>query len=400
MSVPLTVNGVTFNYPVQGDVRWGPVLTAWSTAVTTGMLQKAGGSFPLTAEVDFGSSFGINVLSLKSTTLPRAASGFMRLANAQTISWRNAGNSGDLPLTVDASNQLLFNGVPIGASASLTDSHIFVGNASNQPADVAMSGDITISNTGVTAIGGGVIVNADVNASAAIAVSKLAAQTASRAAAFDGSGFLTPSATTSTQLGYLSTTTSDVQTQIDNIVADQGDYLPLAGGTMSGLINMASNKIISLANGTAAGDGANFGQLRILQLPVFSTESTGGTTTSASFVAMGAQASITPSSLGSRIIILGGGTVQSGTNTGGIVALGVAQNGSALFSAGTSPFRYLNSTAANVAIPMTLFYVDTPGTLSSVTYQLMLASNGTSTAAIGGAIAGSQNTYIMLLEIL
>lgn len=59
----------------------------------------------------------------------------------------------------------------------LTNGHIFVGNASNVAADVAMSGDVTISNTGVTAIAAGVIVNADINAAAAIAFSKLAALT-------------------------------------------------------------------------------------------------------------------------------------------------------------------------------------------------------------------------------
>ena len=59
-------------------------------------------------------------------------------------------------------------------SEPLTNGHIFVGNASNVATDVAMTGDITISNTGVTAIGAGVIVNADINAAAAIAFSKLA----------------------------------------------------------------------------------------------------------------------------------------------------------------------------------------------------------------------------------
>ncbi len=56
----------------------------------------------------------------------------------------------------------------------LTNGHIFVGNTSNIATDVAMSGDITISNAGVTAIAAGVIVNADINAAAAIAYSKLA----------------------------------------------------------------------------------------------------------------------------------------------------------------------------------------------------------------------------------
>lgn len=59
----------------------------------------------------------------------------------------------------------------------LTNGHIFVGNASNIATDVAMSGDVTISNTGVTAITAGVIVNADINAAAAIAFSKLATLT-------------------------------------------------------------------------------------------------------------------------------------------------------------------------------------------------------------------------------
>ena len=58
---------------------------------------------------------------------------------------------------------------------ALTNGHIFVGNASNIAADVAMTGDVTICNTCVTAIAAGVIVNADINAAASIAYSKLAA---------------------------------------------------------------------------------------------------------------------------------------------------------------------------------------------------------------------------------
>ena len=57
---------------------------------------------------------------------------------------------------------------------ALANGHILVGNASNIATDVAMSGDISITNAGVTAIVAGVIVNADINAAAAIAFSKLA----------------------------------------------------------------------------------------------------------------------------------------------------------------------------------------------------------------------------------
>lgn len=73
----------------------------------------------------------------------------------------------------------------------LTSAHLIVGNASNRPTSVAVTGDVTITNAGITAIGAGVIVNADINASAAIATSKLAAKTASTMARYDASGYLT-----------------------------------------------------------------------------------------------------------------------------------------------------------------------------------------------------------------
>lgn len=69
---------------------------------------------------------------------------------------------------------ITLNVAPNPLTEGLTNGHIFVGNASNVATDVAMTGDVTISNTGVTAIGAGVIVNADINAAAAIAFSKLA----------------------------------------------------------------------------------------------------------------------------------------------------------------------------------------------------------------------------------
>ena len=62
--------------------------------------------------------------------------------------------------------------------ASLTGGQILLGNASNAVTATTVSGDITISNTGVTDINAGVIVNADINTSAAIAHSKLANITA------------------------------------------------------------------------------------------------------------------------------------------------------------------------------------------------------------------------------
>jgi hypothetical protein len=57
--------------------------------------------------------------------------------------------------------------------ANITAGQVLIGNASNVPTATALSGDVTVNSSGVTAIGSGVIVNADVNASAAIAGTKI-----------------------------------------------------------------------------------------------------------------------------------------------------------------------------------------------------------------------------------
>lgn len=100
------------------------------------------------------------------------------------------------------------------ATGTLTDSYIFVGNASNEATGVAVSGDIAMANDGTVSISSGVITNSDVNASAGIEMSKLEALTASRVPVLDGSGFLSASSVTSTTLGYLDATSS-IQTQLD-----------------------------------------------------------------------------------------------------------------------------------------------------------------------------------------
>ena len=58
--------------------------------------------------------------------------------------------------------------------ATMPSASVMLGSASNVPTATAVSGDVTISNTGVTAIAAGAIVNDDVNASAAIAGTKIA----------------------------------------------------------------------------------------------------------------------------------------------------------------------------------------------------------------------------------
>jgi hypothetical protein len=74
--------------------------------------------------------------------------------------------------------------IALSKLATSTAGNIIVYNSSGVPTAVAETGDVTISDTGVTAIASGVIVNSDVSATAAIELGKLAeistsAQTAS-----------------------------------------------------------------------------------------------------------------------------------------------------------------------------------------------------------------------------
>lgn len=56
--------------------------------------------------------------------------------------------------------------IDTAAGLALTNAHIFVGNASNLPTDVALSGDATIANTGAITIAASAITTAKINAGA------------------------------------------------------------------------------------------------------------------------------------------------------------------------------------------------------------------------------------------
>ena len=287
MSVNLTIAGQSFPFPTVGENNWGQNVTNWATAVSTYLLQRTGGSFALTNDVNFGANFATVQIYLKSRSSNLSTAGFIRMAVGDSVAWRNNANNGNLLLVPDGSNNLTFAGnvlatltggaIPVSQGgtgltsytigdmiyasgtttlsklaigtgnyvlvssgsapgwgllvnanidaaaaiaysklaltdsilnadinssaaiafsklAALTSGNILVGSSGNVATSVAMSGDITIDNAGVTAIGSGVIVNADVNASAAIARTKLASGTNYRVLANNSSGVMSENA--------------------------------------------------------------------------------------------------------------------------------------------------------------------------------------------------------------
>jgi hypothetical protein len=206
MAITLTVNGTGYTYPETGDISWGAGATNWASAVTTGMLSKAGGTFTLTADADFGATYGIVSSYFKSRTSNPAQSGTVRLSNSAFIAFRDNANATDLILGVDNTDKLLYRSYEIATA------------------------------------GNSIINNAMISGAAAIAFSKMAALSTSIVPVSDGSGIITSSSVTATELGYLSGATSSLQTQVTA-------RLPLAGGTMTGSLILVGTP--SVANEAA-----------------------------------------------------------------------------------------------------------------------------------------------------
>lgn len=120
MASNVVFNGVTYSIPAVADDGWGPDLSAYFISIASNALQKTGGSFTLTADADFGASYGLKSAYYTSKGTNPASNGAMRLANAEGIYWRNAANSGNLGLIVNASNALQFNGSDILSQPTVT----------------------------------------------------------------------------------------------------------------------------------------------------------------------------------------------------------------------------------------------------------------------------------------
>lgn len=125
--------------------------------------------------------------------------------------------------------------------APLSSGNIIVGNSSNVPTSVAVTGDVIISNTGITSIATGSIVNADINSSAGIAHSKLATTTAGNVLIGNAAGSVTGTPIT----GDISVSSTGAATINNNAVTlsklqTVSDYQILGRNTGVGVGNVQS----------------------------------------------------------------------------------------------------------------------------------------------------------------
>ncbi len=147
----------------------------------------------------------------------------------------------------------------LDALSSLDDGEIFVGDATNTSVGVTPTGDVTISNTGVMAIAPAAIIDADVNAAAAIARTKLAAGTASRVNVTDGSGNITDSDITTTELDHLDDALGETTTVLNDAQGAPAtiltysktfEYSVIEYGIERGAGNRESGRLLITTDGT------------------------------------------------------------------------------------------------------------------------------------------------------
>jgi len=165
MPIAVTFNNTGYTLPVQGDAyAWGSGTTSFLASVAANALAKSGGLFSLASELDFGAAFGVKALYYKGQGANPASTGILRLINNSAgIAWRNAANNADLVLTVNAANQLTFNG--IATAGTVTSVTVLGGSSklSSSGSPITASGTITLdvveANLALNSIGGTLNVN-------------------------------------------------------------------------------------------------------------------------------------------------------------------------------------------------------------------------------------------------
>lgn len=137
------------------------------------------------------------ILTDKTTLITPADGDFLHIVDVSDTTSNAAGTSKKITKANLVADKL---------SKTLTDTNIFVGNASNEAIGVAVSGDATIANTGAVTIANNAVTTAkildanvtDAKVASGIDAAKLA----------DGS-------VSNTELQYLNSVTSNVQTQLN-----------------------------------------------------------------------------------------------------------------------------------------------------------------------------------------
>ena len=229
--------------------------TSNSTLTTLSVLSLPGSQVTGNISGNAANVTGVVGLVNGGTGQVSAAAAFTALAPLTTAGQLIYENNTPAPaaLNIGTTGQVLtvVAGLPAWATPSvspgaiaLTDNHILVGNGSNLAADVAMSGDATIVASGALTLA---TVNSNVGSfGSSTSIPSFTVNAKGLITAVSGNAVVAPA-------GTLSGTTLN-----STVVSSSLTSL----GAQTQALNMNSNQINNLANGTTSSDAINLGQLQ------------------------------------------------------------------------------------------------------------------------------------------
>lgn len=255
--------GLTIKVPTKGTTNWDETMRTDTFNVISAHDHSGNGN---------GNQLGTASISDDSITGAK-----IQLSNDEYIEGQNAAASGTINIIkVNSSDTLTLGATlasPVFSLPQIQDTssdHQYVFAVSELAADrtvtlplltgndefVFKDHAVTLTNKTLDADNNTIsnIANDEIKAAAAIAVNKLAAVTADRALVSDGSGFLSATSVTSTELGYVAGVTSAIQTQINGklptTLTTTGDVIySSSGSTASRLAIGSSGEVLTVSGG-------------------------------------------------------------------------------------------------------------------------------------------------------
>jgi hypothetical protein len=209
---------------------------------TTTLIPAISGSILTTVSGDISiTAAGVATIGANSVALGTDTTGdyVANITSGAGLTGGTTGEGSTPTLAVGAGTHITVNANDVAVNTTTLTPAISGSILSN------ISGDITITAAGVSSIGSGVIVNADVNASAAIAASKIN---------FAGTGFVSASVLSSPSQGSVVLTTNGVAGSTIDLGLQTADSPSFAGATLTGnlAINNGTSTAITTTGTTAA----------------------------------------------------------------------------------------------------------------------------------------------------
>lgn len=299
----ISVSTVVDSFPITDAkaARWDYVATATNGAQRAssiiGHWKSDGSSFDL---ADIGADDVTGSTSSLDFDLVFGAGNIQLIATISSLTWNIVGTRYFIPNNGNGTGPV---------SAVLPNNQVYIGNTSNVATPQSVTGDISITNTGVTSINAGVILDADINSSANITLTKLASLNNNIVPITNGSGKLISSTLNPTTLGFVdisSSLTSLLNAKLTDPMTSPGDIIIRNGSNITTRLPIGANgQVLTLTGGVPTWQNASGGAGLSGLATNYLTKATSSTTISNSTV----------SEIGGAVVVPGTLEAQNGIRT-------------------------------------------------------------------------------------